>query len=171
VPAEGGALINLTLNYRVLSPPLSGGFSLPGHRSPQKDQRSLARPPSPGLLHIGQSGGICRKRPRPKFPRSGQGRRGQGREKGLPLLWIVPWASNSANSRPNSGGARNGLFRQPLVDRVYAAAWAQVEAREPFRDQEKEGEGNVRFGSPTDNAELNRDVCFVPEQMCMCDGD
>jgi hypothetical protein len=42
-----------------------------------------------------------------------------------------------------------GSFQHPRVfnsldletiDRVYEAAWAQVEAREPFRDQVKDGE-------------------------------
>jgi|SRR5680860_1284220 len=42
-----------------------------------------------------------------------------------------------------------GSFKQPRVfkpldleifDRVYEAAWAQLEAREPFRDREKDGE-------------------------------
>ena len=27
-----------------------------------------------------------------------------------------------------------------IIDRVYEAAWAQLEAREPFRDREKDGE-------------------------------
>ena len=27
-----------------------------------------------------------------------------------------------------------------LIDRVYEAAWAQLEAREPFRDRNKDGE-------------------------------
>jgi hypothetical protein len=42
-----------------------------------------------------------------------------------------------------------GSFKQPrafdpldleIIDRVYEAAWAQLEAREPFRDREKDGE-------------------------------
>jgi len=27
-----------------------------------------------------------------------------------------------------------------IIDRVYEAAWAQIEAREPFRDKQKDGE-------------------------------
>ena len=42
-----------------------------------------------------------------------------------------------------------GSFKRPrafdpldleIIDRVYEAAWAQLEAREPFRDREKDGE-------------------------------
>ena len=42
-----------------------------------------------------------------------------------------------------------GSFKQPsafdpldleIIDRVYEAVWAQLEAREPFRDREKDGE-------------------------------
>ena len=42
-----------------------------------------------------------------------------------------------------------GSFKQPssfdpldleIIDRVYEAAWAQLEAREPFRDREKDSE-------------------------------
>ena len=42
-----------------------------------------------------------------------------------------------------------GSFKHPdafdpldleIIDRVYEAAWAQVEAREPFRDKQQDGE-------------------------------
>jgi len=42
-----------------------------------------------------------------------------------------------------------GSFKQPsafdpldleIIDRAYEAVWAQLEAREPFRDREKDGE-------------------------------
>jgi hypothetical protein len=42
-----------------------------------------------------------------------------------------------------------GSFKQPqvffpldleIMDRVYEAAWAELEARDPFRDREKDGE-------------------------------
>ena len=32
------------------------------------------------------------------------------------------------------------LLDLEIIDRVYEAAWAQLEAREPFRDREKDGE-------------------------------
>lgn len=49
---------------------------------------------------------------------------------------------------PGTKGGRNGLFRisrlHPLdletIDRVYEAAWAQIIARDPFRNTEKDSE-------------------------------
>jgi hypothetical protein len=34
-----------------------------------------------------------------------------------------------------------------IIDRVYEAAWAQLEAREPFRDREKDGERGRAYAS------------------------
>jgi hypothetical protein len=43
---------------------------------------------------------------------------------------------------------RNRVF-DPLdleiIDRVYEAAWAQIEAREPFRDQQRDSERQERL--------------------------
>ena len=74
----------LTLNCGVLHAPLGEGVSLPRHRSPQRGPRSPARvPPVPaGLLFI-----LGRRLSGPDhtyFPRSGQGRRGQGRRRACP---------------------------------------------------------------------------------------
>jgi hypothetical protein len=57
--------------------------------------------------------------------------------------------SRKALSKQHPWEATMGPFKRPrafdpldleIIDRVYEAAWAQLEAREPFRDREKDGE-------------------------------
>jgi hypothetical protein len=79
-----------------------------------------------------------------------------------------------------------GSFKRPrgfdpldleIIDRVYEAAWAQLEAREPFRDREKDGErgemlrklvfasassGNLDFDTLCDTVLTNMPVTPVP---------